>query len=174
MQYKTIVLHLLEQHPEIYDPLRRHRRMLPTLEYYARELKTLHDAMDGDPGTGDAGPRPEPDHQRGSGTGPEGSDGSFARRVRRGTIRRRSPSTRRWPFIRRHTPARGKGVSPGLHCSTICPEPSSPKTNAVVEATKGHYSPEATNSNLHRSGSTRQPFRNQLPEIDTAGTHRQR
>jgi hypothetical protein len=44
MQYKTIVLQLLEQHPELYDPLRRQRRMLPTLEYYGRELKTLHEA----------------------------------------------------------------------------------------------------------------------------------
>ncbi|HEV3446704.1 MAG TPA: hypothetical protein VG099_18825 [Gemmataceae bacterium] len=42
MQYKTIVLHLLEQHPGIYDPLRRQRQVLPAMEHYARELRNLH------------------------------------------------------------------------------------------------------------------------------------
>ena len=32
MQYKTIVLQLLEQHPEIRDQLKRQRQMLPTME----------------------------------------------------------------------------------------------------------------------------------------------
>jgi hypothetical protein len=44
MQYKTIVLQLLEQNPEVYDQLRRQRQMGPTLERYASELKTLHEA----------------------------------------------------------------------------------------------------------------------------------
>jgi hypothetical protein len=43
MQYKTIILHLLEERPEIYDQLRRNRLLLPTLERYARELKTHHE-----------------------------------------------------------------------------------------------------------------------------------
>jgi hypothetical protein len=42
MQYKTIVLHLLEERPEIYDPLRRQRQLLPTMEHYAQELRSLH------------------------------------------------------------------------------------------------------------------------------------
>jgi hypothetical protein len=42
MQYKTIVLQLLEQQPEIYDQLRRKRQVLPTMEHYARELRNLH------------------------------------------------------------------------------------------------------------------------------------
>lgn len=42
MQYKTIVLQLLEQHPELYDQLRKQRRMLPTMEHYAYELRNLH------------------------------------------------------------------------------------------------------------------------------------
>jgi hypothetical protein len=42
MQYKTIVLQLLEQHPEIYDQLRRQRQVLPTMEHYALELRNLH------------------------------------------------------------------------------------------------------------------------------------
>lgn len=44
MQYKIIVLQLLEQHPELYERFRQQRTMLPTLEYYARELKILHEA----------------------------------------------------------------------------------------------------------------------------------
>ncbi|HXE51924.1 MAG TPA: hypothetical protein VN541_02870 [Tepidisphaeraceae bacterium] len=42
MLYKTIVLQLLEQRPEIYDRLRRQRQVLPTMEYYASELRSLH------------------------------------------------------------------------------------------------------------------------------------
>jgi len=44
MQYKTIVLHLLEQHPEIRDQLKKDRQMLPTMERYALDLKTRHEA----------------------------------------------------------------------------------------------------------------------------------
>ena len=44
MQYKTIVLELLQQQPEIYDQLRKDRKLLPALEFYARELKTSHEA----------------------------------------------------------------------------------------------------------------------------------
>ena len=44
MQYKTIVLQLLEQHPEIRDQLKRQRQMLPTMEHFARDLKTRHEA----------------------------------------------------------------------------------------------------------------------------------
>jgi hypothetical protein len=44
MQYKTIVLHLLEQHPQIRHQLKKDRQMLPTMERYASELKTRHAA----------------------------------------------------------------------------------------------------------------------------------
>ena len=44
MQYKTIVLQLLEQNPEIRDQLKRQRQILPTLERFAQELKTRHEA----------------------------------------------------------------------------------------------------------------------------------
>jgi hypothetical protein len=44
MQYKTIVLQLLQQRPEMYDQLRQHRMLLLTVETFARELKTRHDA----------------------------------------------------------------------------------------------------------------------------------
>ena len=44
MQYKTIVLELLQQRPEVHEQLRVNRRLLPTVELYARELKTSHEA----------------------------------------------------------------------------------------------------------------------------------
>ena len=44
MQYKTIVLQLLEQHPELYNQLRNRRQLLPALETYSDQLKTLHQA----------------------------------------------------------------------------------------------------------------------------------
>ena len=44
MQYKTIVLELLQQRPQIHDQLRKDRKLLPTVEMYARELKTSHEA----------------------------------------------------------------------------------------------------------------------------------
>ncbi|MFL5241547.1 MAG: hypothetical protein ACJ8FY_05520 [Gemmataceae bacterium] len=44
MQYKTIVLELLQQQPEIHDQLRRDRKLLATVEMYARELKASHEA----------------------------------------------------------------------------------------------------------------------------------
>jgi len=44
MQYKTIVLELLQQRPQIHDQLRKDRKLLPAVEMYARELKTRHEA----------------------------------------------------------------------------------------------------------------------------------
>jgi hypothetical protein len=44
MQYKTIVLELLQQNSEIHHQLLSKRTLLPTLELYARELKTSHEA----------------------------------------------------------------------------------------------------------------------------------
>ena len=44
MQYKTIVLQLIQESPEILDQLRSTRMLLPTMERYANELKTRHEA----------------------------------------------------------------------------------------------------------------------------------
>jgi hypothetical protein len=44
MQYKTIMLALLEQNPEMYHQLRKSRKLLSALETYAQELKTSHQA----------------------------------------------------------------------------------------------------------------------------------
>lgn len=44
MQYKTIVLALLQQRPEMHEHLRKTRKLLTTLDYYAQELKTDHKA----------------------------------------------------------------------------------------------------------------------------------
>lgn len=43
MHYKTIVLELLQQQPDLYEQLRTSRQLLPTLETKARELKTSHE-----------------------------------------------------------------------------------------------------------------------------------
>lgn len=44
MQYKTIILELLQQRPEMHEQLRKDRKLLPTMEIYAKELKTSHEA----------------------------------------------------------------------------------------------------------------------------------
>jgi hypothetical protein len=46
MPYMTIILELLQQRPEMRDQLQTNRRLLPTLELYARELKTTHNAWE--------------------------------------------------------------------------------------------------------------------------------
>lgn len=47
MQYKTIILELLQQRPQMHEQLRRERKLLSALEIYARELKESHeDAME--------------------------------------------------------------------------------------------------------------------------------
>ena len=43
MQYKNIVLQLLEQYPQLQNQLQTHRQLLPTMETYARDLKTRHE-----------------------------------------------------------------------------------------------------------------------------------
>jgi hypothetical protein len=44
MQYKTIIHELLLTRPQIHEQLRKERKLLTTLEYYARELKKSHEA----------------------------------------------------------------------------------------------------------------------------------
>lgn len=44
MQYKTIILELLQERPEIHEQLRQARKLLPTLEQLASDLKTSHEA----------------------------------------------------------------------------------------------------------------------------------
>jgi hypothetical protein len=43
MQYKTIILRMLEQRPLMHEELRQSRKLLPTLELYASELKESHE-----------------------------------------------------------------------------------------------------------------------------------
>lgn len=43
MQYKTIILELLEQRPKMREELRQSRTLLPTLEFYASELRDSHE-----------------------------------------------------------------------------------------------------------------------------------
>jgi hypothetical protein len=44
MQYKTIALELIREHPEWYERLRSSKRLLPSLDAYAIELKDSHEA----------------------------------------------------------------------------------------------------------------------------------
>ena len=43
MQYKTIILEMLEQRPRMREELRQSRKLLPTLEFYASELRDSHE-----------------------------------------------------------------------------------------------------------------------------------
>jgi hypothetical protein len=43
MQYKTIILELLQQRPQMHEQLRKERKLLTTLELYAKELKESHE-----------------------------------------------------------------------------------------------------------------------------------
>jgi hypothetical protein len=45
MQYKTIILELLQQRPQMHEQLRKSRKLLPAMELYARELKRSHEAL---------------------------------------------------------------------------------------------------------------------------------
>lgn len=45
MPYKTIVLGLIEQHPELHERLRQNRTMLRAMDLLAIELKESHEAL---------------------------------------------------------------------------------------------------------------------------------
>ena len=45
MQYKTIVLEILQQRPQMHDRLRQDRMLLSVMERYAQELKESHEAL---------------------------------------------------------------------------------------------------------------------------------
>ncbi len=45
MQYKTIMLELLQQRPQMHEELRQSRKLLETVERYAHELRDSHLAL---------------------------------------------------------------------------------------------------------------------------------
>ena len=45
MQYKTIVLELIQQQPELHEQLRASRTLLATMNRHALELKARHEAL---------------------------------------------------------------------------------------------------------------------------------
>lgn len=45
MQYKTIVLEMLQQRPDLHEQLQQQRKLLTTMEKYAKELKASHEAI---------------------------------------------------------------------------------------------------------------------------------
>jgi hypothetical protein len=44
MQYKTMILELLSDRPQMHEQLRKERKLLATMERYAQELKASHQA----------------------------------------------------------------------------------------------------------------------------------
>ena len=44
MQYKTIIYEMLQQRPRMQEQLRKSRKLLTTMEIYAKELKASHEA----------------------------------------------------------------------------------------------------------------------------------
>jgi hypothetical protein len=44
MQYKTMICELLRQRPQMHNQLRKERKLLPAMEFHARELKASHEA----------------------------------------------------------------------------------------------------------------------------------
>ena len=91
MQYKTIIHEMLQERPQLREQLRKSHKLLPTLELYARELKTSHEAWKEMLAQVRPEQRPEPDRQRSTGNGPEGNGGSFALRVSSGWQHGASP-----------------------------------------------------------------------------------
>lgn len=47
MQYRTIVLGLIHRHPQTYQQLCSSRRLLPTADLYAEQLKATHQSWKG-------------------------------------------------------------------------------------------------------------------------------
>jgi hypothetical protein len=47
MQYKTMILEILQQRPQMYEALRHQRLLLPSLERLASQLKASHDLWKG-------------------------------------------------------------------------------------------------------------------------------
>lgn len=44
MHYKTIILELIREEPELYERLRSTKRLLPAMDAYATDLKTSHES----------------------------------------------------------------------------------------------------------------------------------
>ena len=42
MQYKTLIHEILQQRPKMHEQLRKDRKLLTTMERYAKELRTSH------------------------------------------------------------------------------------------------------------------------------------
>jgi hypothetical protein len=45
MKYKSIMLELIQQRPEMHEQLRKERRLLTSLEIHTKELKESHEAI---------------------------------------------------------------------------------------------------------------------------------
>ena len=105
MQYKTIVLGLLQEYPLIYDQLLSQSDAAFDPGESAPGIEGEPRSLAGTPAAGEAAERREPDRERGAGDSPQGTGGPFALRIaseRNGTA----------------FPRRGNGVYPS-HASRV-------------------------------------------------------
>ena len=112
MQYKTIVLELLKERKELHEQLRLTRRLLPTMETCARELKASHEHWKETLATANPGSDPSQIASRGNGNGTEGTGGSFALRASPGrwgtAFARPGDGLPPKSFVEKVRPARGQ------------------------------------------------------------------
>ena len=111
MQYKTMILELLQQRNGVARPATERRESCCRPWNLRQGTEGQPRSLEGTPVSGEAGQRPEPDRARSAGDSPQGTGGSFALRISSGRSGAAFPRRRRWLFIRRHTP-RAEGVTP--------------------------------------------------------------
>ncbi len=80
MQYKTMILELLQQRTELHDQLRKDAEAPADTGTLRQGAEDSHEAWKETSVAGEAGQRPEPDRERGTGDSPQGTGGSFALR----------------------------------------------------------------------------------------------
>ena len=105
MLYKTICLQMIQDRPEMYDRLISNRTLLPTLERFARQAESSHQAWKERLLRGEAGRQRQPDSERGPGAGPP--TGGFVFRVASAGGRRVVP------------PGGRNGVSPPSYAARV-------------------------------------------------------
>ena len=106
MPYKTIVLGLIEQQPELHEHLRKSRTMLRAMDLLAIELKERHEALKEQFSRSQGGHPSEPDLQLSAGDGGRGTGGAPGFRL--------APERKRDVFARRgddpYTPSHAERV----------------------------------------------------------------
>ena len=123
MHYKTIVLELLQQYPELHRELVQQQDVASDPGALRGRAESPPRSLDADAEPGAAGERAEPDRERGPGDRAAGTAGRFASRIRAERRFDGSPLSRR-----------GNGVYPPSHAARLAasraatgvPSPASP------------------------------------------------